>query len=107
MHTFFMKSILYMCRNDNLGELINLVDSIHSFFSKENVRYLVWTCKDPISLVLGTRFLILRTRIGSLKHLKKPAIYEKSDHTTKTHCSFPRPQNLKEKHLTNMLVLTF
>ena len=25
-------------------------------FFKENVRYLVWTCMDPISLILGTRF---------------------------------------------------
>jgi len=49
-----------MCRNDNLGDLINLVDTIHSFFFKENVRYLVWTCKDPISLVLWTRFFILK-----------------------------------------------
>jgi len=48
-------------------------------FFKENVRYPVWTCRDLISLILGTRFsLILGTRfsilgtgIGSLKHLKK------------------------------------
>jgi len=48
-------------------------------FFKENVRYPVWTCRDPISLILGirfslilrTRFSILGTRIGSLKHLKK------------------------------------
>jgi len=34
-----------------------------SFFLKENVRFLVWTCRDPISLILGTRFsLILRAR---------------------------------------------
>jgi len=33
--------------------------------------YPVCTCRDPISLILGTRFsLILGTRIGSLKHLK-------------------------------------
>jgi len=46
-------------------------------FFKENVRYLVWTCRDPISLILGTRFSlilgtqfsILGTRIESLKHL--------------------------------------
>jgi len=24
------------------------------FFFKENVKYLVWTCRDPISLILGT-----------------------------------------------------
>jgi len=32
-------------------------------FLKENVRYPVWTCRDPISLILGARFyLILGTR---------------------------------------------
>ena len=34
-----------------------------AFFSKENVRYPVWICRDPIYLILGTRFsLILGTR---------------------------------------------
>jgi len=28
---------------------------LHQFFFKEKVRYLVWTCRDPISLILGTR----------------------------------------------------
>ena len=63
------------------------------FFLKENVRSPVWTCRDPISLILGTRFflilgtrrwisLILGTRfsilgtwIGSLKHLKKSLVF--------------------------------
>jgi len=56
-------------------------------FSKGNVRYPVWTCRDPISLILGTRFSlilgtrfslilgtrfsILGTQIGSLKRLNK------------------------------------
>jgi len=32
------------------------------FFFKENIRYPVWICRDPISLILGTRFsLILGT----------------------------------------------
>jgi len=32
-------------------------------FFKENVRNLVWICRDPISLILGARFfLILGTR---------------------------------------------
>jgi len=44
-----------------------------SFLFKENIKYPVWICRDPISLILGTRFSILGTRIGSLKHLKKPA----------------------------------
>jgi len=39
-------------------------------FFKENVRYLVWM--DPISLILGTRFSNLGTRIEPLKHLKIP-----------------------------------
>jgi len=46
-----------------------------SFFFKENVRYLVWTSRDLTSLILGTRFSILGTRIGSLKHLKKTVLY--------------------------------
>ena len=58
-------------------------------FFKENVRNPMWTCRDPISLIIGTRFSlilgthwyflivrtrfsILGTRIGSLKRLKKP-----------------------------------
>ena len=63
--------------------------SIQQVFFKENIWYPVWTCRDPISLILGTRFSlilgtrwyffltlrtqfsILGTRIGSLKHLKK------------------------------------
>jgi len=33
------------------------------FVFKENVRFPVWTCRDAISLILGTRFsLILGTR---------------------------------------------
>jgi len=31
----------------------------------------MWTCRDPISLILGTRFSILETRIGSLERLNK------------------------------------
>jgi len=42
------------------------------FFFTEMVRCPVLTCRDSISLILGTRFEILGTRIGSLKHLKKP-----------------------------------
>jgi len=57
--------------------------SVQVFF-KENVRYPVWICRDPISLILqnrfslilATRFEILGTRIGSLKHLKKTCISE-------------------------------
>jgi len=35
----------------------------------------VWICRDPISLILGTGFEILGTRIGSLKRLKKPDVF--------------------------------
>jgi len=45
--------------------IIGLKDSgdILASFFKENVRYLVWTYRDVISLILGTRFpLILQTR---------------------------------------------
>jgi len=57
---------------------------LQQFFFKENVRYPVWTCRDPIylvlgtrfSLILGSRFYILGTRIWSLKHLKKPCATE-------------------------------
>ena len=38
-------------------------------FFKENVRYPVWSCRNRISLILGTR-------IRSRKHLKKPCHYE-------------------------------
>jgi len=48
---------------------------LYQFFFKENVRYLVWTSRDLTSLILGTRFSILGTRIGSLKHLKKTVLY--------------------------------
>jgi len=39
-----------------------------SFF-KEYVRYPIWICRDPISLILGTR-------IGSLKRFKKTCCIE-------------------------------
>ena len=36
---------------------------VYAGFFKENVRYPVWICRVPISLILGTRFsLILGTR---------------------------------------------
>ena len=61
-------------------------------FFKENVRYPISICRDPISLILGNRFSlilgircqfslilgtrieILETRIGSQKHLKNPEL---------------------------------
>ena len=62
---------------------------LNTVFFKKNIRYPIWTCRGPISLILGTRFslilgtrwwffLILGTRFsilgtqtGFLKHLKK------------------------------------
>jgi len=54
----------------------------YSVFFKENVRHPVWTCRDTISLIpgtrfsliLGTRFSILGTPFRSLKHLKNPVL---------------------------------
>jgi len=34
---------------------VNLCYVWSGFFFKENVRYPVWVCRDPISLILGTR----------------------------------------------------
>jgi len=45
--------------------------ALSRIFAKEIVRYPVWTCGLPISLILGTRFSILGTQIGSLKRLNK------------------------------------
>jgi len=72
-------------KQENLFWFVEPVVVISGFF-KENVRYPVRTCRDPISLILGTRFSlilcflsliletrfsILGTRIGSLKCLEK------------------------------------
>jgi len=50
------------------------VSYTYSGFFKENVRHPVWTCRDPISLIPGTRFPILGTPFRSLKHLKNPVL---------------------------------
>jgi len=34
--------------------LLKLFHVYYKGFSMENVRYPVWTCRDPISLILGT-----------------------------------------------------
>jgi len=65
-------------------------------FFKENVRYPIWICMDPICLILGTRFYlilgtrfeILGTRFGSLKRLKKNCLCVKAaTGTSLTSCS--------------------
>jgi len=39
------------------AELFQLKEAcINTGFLKENVGYLVWICRDPISLILGARF---------------------------------------------------
>ena len=44
--------------------LHTLIFSLHTL-KKKNVRSLVWICRDPISLILGTRFsLTLGTRFS-------------------------------------------
>ena len=62
-------SDIYLCGLGKANVPFTLI-SKPGFF-KEDYRYLMWTCRDPIFLILGTRFsLILGTRFGSLKHLK-------------------------------------
>jgi len=34
----------------------NMVYTNVVFFFKKNGRYSIWTCRDPISLIMGTRF---------------------------------------------------
>jgi len=70
-----------------------------SVFFKENMRYPVWTCSDPISVSKDPifsasrdtmmifsdsrdRFSILGTRIGLIKHLKNAyaeVVFKRSD----------------------------
>jgi len=48
----------FLCNNP-----VTLFSVVAGFFFKENVRYPVWTCRDPVCLILGTRFsLVLGTR---------------------------------------------
>jgi len=69
----------------NVTYKLNAKVSVFPVFFKENVRYPVWTCRDAISLILGTRFSlilgtrfsILGTRFASLKHLKKNLVFQK------------------------------
>ena len=84
-----VRELSHFCKMARRSKVVGPRWSISRFFLKKNVRYPIWTCKDPISLmlgtrfslilgtrwlfslILGTRFSILGTRIGSLKHLKK------------------------------------
>jgi len=41
-------------KNEENGDSLPI--TVYQVFFKENVRYPVWTCRDPISLFLGTRW---------------------------------------------------
>jgi len=59
---FYALSFIKFCESKLLLSLVVLKLMLNSVFFKENVRYPVWTCRDLISLILGTRFsLILGT----------------------------------------------
>ena len=80
-------------RDFSMLQDFSLQQNLYQIFFKENVRYPVWTCRDAISLILGTRFSlilgtrwyfslilgtqfsILGSRMGPLKYLKKPAYW--------------------------------
>jgi len=81
---------------------------INRFFFKENVRYPMWSCREPISLIIGTRFSlilgtrwwfslivgtrfsILGTRIRSLKRLKKPSCNYRYRHPHRNYIGQPK-----------------
>ena len=62
-HSFYEVRIDVKLRNVLLNLLMSLtgivVNTIAQVFFKENVRYLVWTCKDLTSLILGIRFSLI------------------------------------------------
>jgi len=45
---------MFLNKKTNYHELSTHDDAIGQFFFKQNVRYPLWTCKDPISLILWT-----------------------------------------------------
>jgi len=55
--------------------MLHVSQHLYQGFFKENVRYPVWICRDPICLILGIRFEMLGTQIGSLKRFKKTRLY--------------------------------
>jgi len=59
----FLQLLVGACEKCNAVTMTDVFDVAQVFF-KENVGYPEWICRDPISLILGTR-------IGSLKRLKK------------------------------------
>jgi len=45
------------CGTPFLPNITESKNGLLQFFFKENVRYPVWICRDPISLILGSRLL--------------------------------------------------
>jgi len=43
-------------KNLRFGGTVHKICMIYQVFFKESVRYLVWTCSDPIFPILETRF---------------------------------------------------
>ena len=64
-------SVVSVFTNLHCADRVCLLYPLSRFFSKGNVRYPVWTCRVPISLILGTRFSLNPTQIGFLKSLNK------------------------------------
>jgi len=50
---FFFASSLFL--SFKMKKMVIVYLLLYISFFKENVRYPVWTCRDPISLILGTR----------------------------------------------------
>ena len=82
LHQWHVSHVLASPTNLISISCLNFSILLSRFFLNENVRYLVWICRELISLILGTRLsqilgtrwyfsLILGTWIGSLKRLKK------------------------------------
>jgi len=52
-------SVVSVFTNLHFADCVCLYSSHITDFFKGNIRYPVWTCRDPISLILGTKFSIL------------------------------------------------
>ena len=67
-------------------------------FFKENVRYPVWTCRDPIFSDSRDPIFNSRARIGSLKRLKKNLIITNSPTSTGCWSAVLLPRNINALH---------
>jgi len=66
-YSMAQNAVVYLCEMAPMAKLkcapFLIIYVLYQVFFKENVRYQEWICRDPISLILGTRFsLILGTR---------------------------------------------